>query len=79
MEFDFLVPIDNEIIDYKNHLSSQYIGGVMALHTDDAFPDLSEVKIALVGVLENRGDEGVATVVDLTSVRKSLYGLFMGN
>ena len=45
MEFDFLVPIDNEIIDYKNHLSSQHIRGVIELPKDNKFTDLSEVKI----------------------------------
>lgn len=79
MEFDFLVPIDNEIIDFKSELSPHQIGGVIALHTEDAFPDLSEIKIALIGVLENRGDVDAQFAVDLTAVRKSLYGLFMGN
>lgn len=79
MKFDFLVPIDNEIIDFKSELSPHQIGGVIALHTEDAFPDLSEIKIALIGVLENRGDVDAQFAVDLTAVRKSLYGLFMGN
>lgn len=79
MEFDFLVPIDNEIIDFKSELSPHQIGGVIALHTEDVFPDLSEIKIALIGVLENRGDVDAQFAVDLTAVRKSLYGLFMGN
>nr|WP_315156549.1 formimidoylglutamase [uncultured Flavobacterium sp.] len=79
MEFDFLVPIDNEIIDFKSELSPHQIGGIIALHTEDAFPDLSEIKIALIGVLENRGDVDAQFAVDLTAVRKSLYGLFMGN
>lgn len=79
MEFDFLVPIDKEIIDFRNELSSQHIGGIISLHTDDIFPDLNKVKIALVGVLENRGSDNVQSVVDLSAVRKSFYGLFLGN
>lgn len=79
MEFDFLVPIDSEIVAFKNDLSTHHVGGVMALHTEDAFPDLSEIKIAILGVLDNRGEDHVQSMVDLTPVRKSFYGLFMGN
>lgn len=79
MEFDFLVPINNEIVAFGNDLSSHQIGNALLLHTVDSFPDLSEIKIALIGVLENRGDQNNQTKVALNSVRKSIYQLYSGN
>ena len=55
MEFDFLSPVDNEIIQFINGLSSQHLGSKVAFHTDKDFPDIDKVKIAIIGVLENRG------------------------
>ena len=44
MEFDFLSPVDNEIIQYINELSSQHLGSKIAFHTDKDFPDIDKVK-----------------------------------
>jgi arginase family enzyme len=79
MEFDFLAPIDDEILDYINELSSQQLGSKIVLHTNEQFPDLNKIKIAIIGVLENRGDKKAISDVDLTCVRKELYSLFPGN
>lgn len=79
MEFDFLQPIGSELIDFKNSLSQHQVGGALLLHTDDFFPDLNEIKIALIGVLENRGDEEHFSKVDLELVRHSIYELYSGN
>src|SRR3990167_1493724 len=79
MEFDFLAPLDKEILSYIHGLSSQQLGSKVVLHTDDQFPDLDKIKIAIIGVLENRGDKKAITDVDLHPVRKELYGLFPGN
>ena len=79
MEFDFLAPLDKEILSYIDGLSSQQLGSKVVLHTDDQFPDLDKIKIAIIGVLENRGNKNVISDVDLSPVRKELYGLFPGN
>jgi arginase family enzyme len=79
MEFDFLAPLDKEILSYIHGLSSQQLGSKVVLHTDDQFPDLDKIKIAIIGVLENRGNKNVISDVDLSPVRKELYGLFPGN
>jgi hypothetical protein len=79
MEFDFLKPLDNEILQLIKELSSQQLGSKVVVHTTDDFPDLDKIKIAIVGVLENRGDRNQADVVDLSHIRKELYGLFPGN
>lgn len=79
MEFDFLTPIDTDfLIDIKN-LSTQHLSSKVVFHTEDDFPDLDKIKIAIIGVLDNRGDLKSVSEVDLTSVRKELYSLFPGN
>jgi arginase family enzyme len=79
MEFDFLTPIDNDILNYIEGLSSQHLGSKIVLHTDEQFPDLNKIDIAIIGVLENRGDKNAVSKVDLSAVRKELYGMFPGN
>ena len=79
MEFDFLKPVDNEILDYISGLTSQQLGSKIVLHTKYQFPDLNKIKIAVIGVLENRGDKNAISCVDLVPIRKELYGLFPGN
>lgn len=79
MEFDFLSPVDNEIIQYIKGLSSQHLGSKVSFHTDKEFPDLDLIKVAVVGVLENRGNTKAFEEVNLNAVRKELYSLFPGN
>jgi arginase family enzyme len=80
MEFDFLSPVDNEIIQYINGLSTQHLGSKVVFHTEKEFPDIDKVKIAIIGVLENRGGVNyVDDEVNLDAVRKELYSLFPGN
>ena len=79
MEFDFLNPINTTIFDFISNLSSQQLGRKIVFHTEEQFPDLDKIKIAIVGVLENRGDKKAVSDVDLIAVRKELYGLFPGN
>ena len=80
MEFDFLSPVDNEIIEYVNGLSSQHLGSKVVFHTDKDFPDLDQVKIAILGVLENRGAVNFTEdEVNLDAIRKEFYTLFPGN
>ena len=78
MEFDFLAPVESQIIDFVKDLSSQHLGSKVVFHSDKEFPDLNQVKIAIIGVLENRGS-GSDAEVDLTDVRKEFYSLFPGN
>jgi len=79
MEFDFLSPIDNEILGFIKGLSSQHLGSKIVLHTEKDFPDLSKIKLAIIGVLENRGDKSAINDVSLVDIRKELYSLFPGN
>lgn len=79
MEFDFLSPVDEEIIQYVSTLSSQHLGSKVAFHTDKEFPDFDKIKIAVIGVLENRGAVHAFEEVDLIAIRKAFYGLYPGN
>lgn len=79
MEFDFLSPLDSEIIDYINGLSSQQLGSKVVLHTSEAFPEVSKVTIGIIGVLENRGNSNGNQEIDLLAIRKELYRLYPGN
>lgn len=79
MEFSFLKPLDFEILQLIQSLSSQQLGSKLVLHTKEDFPDLNKVKIALIGVLDNRGDSIQTSTVELSAIRKELYQLFPGN
>jgi arginase family enzyme len=79
MEFDFLEPLSKEFLSYVLGLSPQHLGSKIVLHTNEAIPDLDKIDIAIIGVLENRGDKNVHTEVNLDAIRKELYGMFPGN
>jgi hypothetical protein len=79
MEFDFLCPLDHEILKFIEGLSSQQLGSKVVFHTKEQFPDLNKIKIAIIGVLENRGGSNQPDNVDLLPIRKEFYGLFPGN
>lgn len=79
MEFDFLQPLDGELLAFVEALSPQQLGSKIALHAHKDFPDLSRVKIVILGVLENRGNGPEAGKVDVSHFRKEFYSLFPGN
>jgi arginase family enzyme len=79
MEFDFLEPIDNEILELIQGFTSQQLGSKIVFHTKEQFPDLNKINVAIIGVLENRGSDKGTTDGDLLAIRKELYGMFPGN
>lgn len=78
MQFDFLQPVENEIVEFINSLSIQHLGAKVALHTENSFPSMDKVDIALIGVSENRG-AGIQEEIDLRFFRKEFYNLYGGN
>jgi arginase family enzyme len=78
MEFDFLTPLDTDILNFIDELSSQNLGSKVVLHTSEDFPDISKINIAIIGVAENRGNKAEQEV-DLDTIRKELYSLYPGN
>lgn len=79
MEFDFLNPVEEKVIQFVQSLTSQNLGSKVVLHSATDFPDLDKIKIAIIGVLENRGDSSSHEEVDLTAIRKQFYSLYPGN
>lgn len=79
MVFDFLKPIDTDLlIDIQNQ-STQTLGKKVVFNTQTEFPNLELAKLAIVGVLENRGEGKDNSVADLNQIRKEFYSLFPGN
>ena len=60
-------------------MNTQHLGNKVSFHTDKEFPNIDKIKIAIVGVLENRGDATQFEEVDLDTIRKEFYSLFPGN
>lgn len=79
MEFDFLKPVDDAVLKFISSLSSQELGSKIVFHTSDQFPDIAKINIAIVGVLDDRRKSNDSNEVNLTAVRKKLYGMFPGN
>lgn len=79
MEFDFLSPVEEDVLDFVGKLSSQHLGSKVTFHSREDFPDLDKIRIAIIGVYENRGSGSVQTETDLFHFRKELYSLFPGN
>jgi len=79
MEFDFLEPLNKEFADYISGLSSQHLGSKLVLHTSDEFPNLDKIDIAIIGVIENRGNANSINKVELKAIREEFYGMFPGN
>ncbi len=78
MVFDFLQPVSRELVEYIRSLSPQQLGHKTAFHTHEDFPEISQARIAVIGVLENRGTPG-SRPVNLDPFREAFYSLYPGN
>ena len=81
MNFNFLSPVQDLILAHNELLSTQVLGRKLKIHSQqNGIPDLDNVKIAIIGVLENRNDVNyIGEELSLGEIRKSLYALFPGN
>ena len=79
MVFSFLNPIDEQLLHQIENLSPNCIGKKLLLHKKDDFPNLNEVKIAILGVLDNRGFQKKYENYTINHVRSAFYKLFPGN
>ncbi|SCY70167.1 formimidoylglutamase [Flavobacterium caeni] len=77
MGLDFLAPLDAEMMKFIENLTSQHLGSKVVFHTESDFPDLNQVKIAIIGAMEHRGRH--AQEVELAHIRRAFYSLFPGN
>ncbi|WP_396152590.1 formimidoylglutamase [Flavobacterium sp.] len=78
MAFDFLEPVDFSVLDFVKNLNTQTIGKKTVFHTQEDFPDLNKIKVALIGALDNRGSIAGGEV-DLKFIRNEFYALYPGN
>jgi len=81
MEFNFLSPVSDFVLAHNELLSAQALGRKLRIHSiQHGIPDLNGVKIAIVGVLENRNDINyMGEEFCLDEIRKSFYSLFPGS
>lgn len=81
MNFNFLSPVSDLVLAHNELLSSQALGRRFKIHSlQNGIPDLDDVDIAILGVLENRNDVNyIGEEFQLDDIRKSLYGLFPGS
>ncbi|MFI1771990.1 formimidoylglutamase [Thalassobellus citreus] len=81
MNFSFLSPVSDLVLAHNELLSSQALGRKIRIHsTQNGIPDLENVDIAILGVLENRNDvDYIGEEFQLNEIRKSFYGLFPGS
>jgi arginase family enzyme len=81
MNFSFLSPVQDLVLAHNELLSTQTFGRKLKIHSQrHGIPDLHDVKIVIIGVLENRNDDNyIGEELSLSEIRKSLYALFPGN
>ncbi|KJD32192.1 arginase [Tamlana nanhaiensis] len=80
MDFSFLSPVPDTVLAHNELLSLQALGKKIKIHSEqNGIPDLQGVKIAIIGVLENRNDVNyIGETFQLNEIRKAFYGLFPG-
>ena len=81
MNFNFLSPVSDTVLAHKELLPLQTLGRKIQVHSKQlGIPELDDVQIALIGVLENRNDVNyIGEEFTLGEIRKSFYSLYPGN
>lgn len=77
--YEILKPIPNSLELFIENLPKHSIGKTIAIHTENAFPELENVHLALITVNENRGSSGAVNQAGFNDFRQNLYQLFPGN
>lgn len=79
MGFDFLTPIDIDLLIELKQLTTQHLASKVVFHSENEFPDVKKVDLAIIGVLDNRGKQNQIKTINLSHFRRKLYSLFPGN
>ena len=81
MNFSFLSPVSDLVLAHTELLSPQALGRKILIHSaQKGMPDLEGVKIAIIGVLENRNDVNyIGEEFQFDNLRKALYDLYPGS
>jgi len=81
MNLDFLSPVQDMVLAHNELQPSQVLGKKLKIHSQQlGLPDLSDVKIAIIGIPENRNDQNyIGESYQLHELRKAFYALYPGN
>ena len=81
MNLNFFSPVSDLVLAHNELLSLQALGRKIKIHsTHKGVPDLNGVKIAIIGVLENRNDINyIGEEFQLNEIRKAFYSLYPGS
>ncbi|WP_204346787.1 formimidoylglutamase [Psychroserpens algicola] len=81
MNFNFLSPVSDAVLAHNELLSEQALGKKIKIHSSQlGIPDLDKVKLAIIGVKENRNDVNyMGEALSFDTIRTALYSLFPGN
>jgi len=81
MNFEYLKPVDEALLAHAKLQTNQTFGQSIAVYTQqNNFPDLSNKKIAIIGVEEDRASiSNYGTGSNLDEIRRELYKLYPGN
>lgn len=80
MVYEFLKPVGNNVIEYIEQLPTHAIGKNVDVYVEGKFPNLEDVKIAILAVNDSRGEQSKEkNSVNFDIVRKNFYALFPGN
>lgn len=81
MYAEFFTPVDNVVLAHNLLLPKQSLGRNIFIYSEkEGFPNLENVKIAIIGVNETRNAATQAKEkVSISQIRLQLYKLFLGN
>lgn len=76
---DYLAPVNQSLLLGSDYPEEQRVGNQLLIHQElEGIPDLEEVKIALLGVMEDRSSQNPGAGQTPNEVRKYLYTLYWG-
>jgi len=81
MNFNFLSPVSDSVLAHIQLQAKQTLGRKLKIHSNqNGIPDLEDVQIAIIGVLENRNDINYfGEDFNIDEIRKMFYSLFPGS
>ncbi len=81
MDFEFLSPVDQELLEEIVSPDAHNLGSQIQIHSKrSGMPDLEEVLVAIFSVQENRlAEDYEDEFLNFNGIRKAFYGLFPGN
>ena len=81
MNFNFLSPVSDAVLAHNELLPDQALGKQIKIHSaQNGLPDLDHVKLAIIGVLENRNDLNyIGEEFQLNTIREAFYSLYPGS